>query len=120
MHPVVVGGEFTVDLAVLGPLPGDAVPDAACFGQQPIVAPQHIQQGQLHEAFVGVVTAIHARPIIAPVQGAVGAHIAVDKLAGGVVELGDEGALLQGPGGRCHGGVDANGWHEKSFAHNSG
>jgi hypothetical protein len=62
--------------------------------------------------FVGVVASIHALPVIAPVQGAIRAYVAVDELAGGIVELGNQRALLQCPVGRGQGGVDANGWHK--------
>ena len=107
VHPVVVFGELTVDLAVLGPLPGDAVPDVPGLIVEPIIATEYVQQGKLHEALVGIITAIHTGPLVAPNQSTVRAYIAGNKLAGSVVERINQLALLDGPAGDGHRGMNA-------------
>lgn len=110
MHPVVVLGELAVELAVLGPLPGDAIPDASSLVIEPIIATEDIQEGELHEALVRIIAAVHARPLVAPNQGAVRPHIAVNIFAGSAVERIDELALLDGPCGDSDWGVDMIDW----------
>ena len=97
VHPVVVGVELAVDLAILGPLPGDPVPDRARTPVDLLAAAERVEQRHIHEPLVGVVRTVHPRPAVAPDQRAIGAGVAVGELDRRRIERGEDLPLEQCP-----------------------
>ena len=70
---------------------------------------QSVHEGPVIEVFHSVVGAVVAAPALDAAEEAAVIQILVGELAGGVSVGGEQGALGQGPGGRRHGLIEADG-----------
>ncbi len=99
VHPVIVGVELVVDLAVGGELARDRIPEEATALVDVGAAAERVEEGPVVVAFVAVVGAVHAGPLVAPDEGAVLARVAFLVDGRGLVHDVDELALAQRPVG---------------------
>ncbi len=97
VHPVVVGVELVVDLAVLGELPRDSIPQFLGQGCHVFMSAQGVVQREVVKALVAVIRAIHARPLVAPNDGAVFARVFLDEFASRRIQLLQHMTLPHGP-----------------------
>ena len=97
VHPVVVGVELAMDLAVARELTGHRLPQEAAALVQVGGAAQGVEQRPVVIALVAVVGAVHPRPARSPDEAAVGPGVALLVHGSGLLHHLDQPALAYRP-----------------------